>query len=58
MNGDIDFEINKGVELLLRKGKRTSEKPKIFNFSFGKMVSLFKREIHFYLEFSFDMKKK
>jgi hypothetical protein len=58
MNEDNDLEINKGVELLLRKGRRIPEKPKIFNFSFGKMVSLFKREIHFNLEFSFDMKKK
>jgi len=53
-----DLHINRGVELLLRKRRRKPEAPKTFEFSFGKMVSLFRREIHFYLNFSFDVKKK
>jgi len=52
------LKINKGVELLLRKGRKEPEAPKTFEFSFGKMVSLFRREIHVYLNFSFNIKKK
>jgi len=53
-----ELHINRGVELLLRKGRRKPEEPKTFEFSFGKMVSLFRREIHINLNFSFDIKKK
>ena len=49
--------INRGVELMLRK-KTKREEPKSFQVSFGKMVSLFKREIHVTLDFSFDIRKK
>lgn len=49
--------INKGVELLLRR-RRPTENPKTFAISFGKMVSLLKREFHIYFEFSFDIKKR
>jgi len=53
------LHINKGVELLLRRKRREPpEEPKTFEFSFGKMVSLFKREIHVTLDFSFDIRKK
>jgi hypothetical protein len=39
-------EINRGVELLLlRNRRRRPEKPKTFQVKFGKMVSLFRREI-------------
>jgi hypothetical protein len=53
-----NLDINKGVELLLRKRREKPEAPKTFQFSFGKMVSLFKREINIYLNFSLDIKKK
>jgi hypothetical protein len=58
MSGPNELHINRGVELLLRKRRREPEAPKTFQFSFGKMVSLFRREIHFYLSFSLDIKKK
>jgi hypothetical protein len=51
-------EINRGVELLLRNRKRRESKPKTFQVKFGKMISLFKREFHFYIEFHFDVRKK
>jgi hypothetical protein len=51
-------EINRGVELLLRNRRRESSKPKTFQVQFGKMISLFRREFHFFIEFHFDVKKK
>jgi hypothetical protein len=53
-----ELYINRGVELLLRKRRREPEAPKTFQLSFGKMVSLFRREINIYFEFSLDIKKK
>jgi len=58
MSGDKELHINRGVELLLRNRRREPEAPKTFKFSFGKMVSFLRREIHFYLNFSLDIKKK
>ena len=57
MSGPNEFHINRGVELLLRNRREEPEAPKTFQFSFGKMVSLFKREIHFCLNFALDIKK-
>ncbi len=51
-------QINRGVELLLRNKRRKSEKPKTFQVKFGKMISLFRREFHFFFEFHFDIRKK
>ena len=51
-------EINRGVELLLRKRRRKSEEPKTFQMRFGKMISLFRREIHLLFEFHLDVRKK
>ena len=51
-------QINRGVELLLRNWRRRSEKPKTFQVKFGKMISLFRREFHFFIEFHFDIRKK
>jgi len=51
-------EINRGVELLLRNRRKRALKPKTFQVKFGKMVSLFQREFHFFIEFHFDVKKK
>lgn len=50
-----DLSINKGVELILGGGP----KPQRGNYvRFAKMVSLFRREIHFEFEVSLDIRKK
>ena len=51
-------QINRGVELLLRNRRRKSPEPKTFQVKFGKMISLFRRELHFFIEFHFDIRKK
>jgi len=53
-----ELQINRGVELLLRNRRGTSERPKTFQVKFGKMISLFKREFHFFIDFHFDIRKK
>lgn len=53
-----DPQMNRGVELLLRNRRRKSQRPKTFQVRFGKMISLFRREFHFYVEFHFDVRKK
>lgn len=53
-----DPQINRGIELLLRNRRRKPSRPKIFQLKFGKMISLFRREFHFFIEFHFDIKKK
>ena len=53
-----DPHINRGVELLLRNRRRKPEPPKTFRIKFGKMVSLFRREIVFNLDFYLNKKKK
>lgn len=49
--------INRGVELLLRNKRRTQEQPKFFQVKFGKVLSLFRRELHLYIDFSLDYRK-
>jgi hypothetical protein len=56
MSTPQQLQINRGVELLLRR-KTKPISPKTFRLKFAKMISLFKREIHIYFEFSFDIKK-
>jgi hypothetical protein len=51
-------QINRGVELLLRNRRKKSPKPKTFQVKFGKMISLFRREFHFFIEVHFDIRKK
>ena len=51
-------QINRGIELLLRNRGRRESKPKTFQVKFGKMISLFRREFHFFIEFHFDIRKK
>ena len=54
-----DTHINRGFELLLRNRRRKKpESPKTFQVKFGKMISILKREFHFYFEFHVDVKKK
>jgi hypothetical protein len=57
LNND-EPQINRGVELLLRNRRKKSEKPKTFQVKFGKMISLFRREFHFFIDFHFDIRKK
>ena len=58
LNKSEPHNINRGVELLLRNRRRSPEKPKTFQVKFGKMVSLFRREIVFHLNFYLDIRKK
>ena len=53
-----ELQINRGVELLLRNRRRKPDQPKTFQVKFGKMVSLFRREIVFHLNFYLDIRKK
>jgi hypothetical protein len=57
LNKSDDLQINRGFELMLRHNRRDSpSKPKIFSYNFGKMISLFNREI--LINFSLDITKK
>tara|TARA_B100000427_G_scaffold306051_1_gene292486 strand:+ start:29 stop:232 length:204 start_codon:yes stop_codon:yes gene_type:complete len=49
-------EINRGVELLLRN-RRKPDRPKTFQVKFGKLVSLWNREIVFHFNFYLDIRK-
>ena len=50
-------EINKGVELLLRNRRKKPDKPKTFQVKFGKLVSLWNREIVFHFNVYLDIRK-
>ena len=63
--GDVKSNLNKetpdnnrGVELMLRNRRRKPDPPKTFQIKFGNMVSLFRREIVFHLNFYLDIRKK
>ena len=54
-------EINRGVELLLRRRRNKleePEKPKTFQVKFGNLIALWNREIVFHLNFYLDIRKK
>jgi hypothetical protein len=51
-------QINRGFELMLRNRRSKPEPPKSFQLKFGKMVSLFRREIVLHLNFYIDIRKK
>ena len=51
-------EMNRGVELLLRNRRKKPEKPKTFQVKFGKLISLWNREIVFHINFYLDIRKK
>jgi hypothetical protein len=55
LNKKEDYR-NRGVEVLLSGGKAKRTQP--FHIRFGKIVSLFKREITIYFEFSIHSRKK
>ena len=50
-------EINRGVELLLRRRKQP-EKLKTFQVKFGNLIALWNREIIFHFNFYLDIRKK
>jgi len=58
LNNDNESpKMNRGFELLLRN-KHRREPPKTFQIKFGKMVSFFRREFHFFFDLQFDIRKK
>ena len=57
LNKDKPLEINRGVELLLRNRRKKPDKPKIFQVKFGKLISLWNREIVFHLNVYLDIIK-
>lgn len=57
LNSEEEPHINRGFELMLRQTKKVEYDPKKFQITFGKIISLLKREICLYFEFSFDIKK-
>ena len=57
LNKDKPLEINRGVELLLRNRRKKPEKPKTFQVKFGKLISLWNREIVFHINLYLDIRK-
>ena len=57
LNKDKPLEINKGVELLLRNRRKKPDKPKTFQVKFGKLISLWNREIVFHVNVYLDIRK-
>ena len=53
-----DLPINRGVELILSGGRPKTQKVKPVGIRFERIVSFFKREIHFTFEFSLRITKK
>ena len=50
--------INRGVELILAGGRPKTQKVKPVGIRFERILSFFKREIHFTFEFSLRITKK
>ena len=57
LNKDKPLEINRGVELLLRNRRNKPDKTKTFQVKFGKLVSLWNREIVFHFNVYLDIRK-
>ena len=57
LNNDKPLEINRGVELLLRNRRKKPDKPKTFQVKFGKLISLWNREIVFHVNAYLDIRK-
>tara|TARA_R100000808_G_C2008407_1_gene62097 strand:- start:82 stop:333 length:252 start_codon:yes stop_codon:yes gene_type:complete len=53
-----DLPINRGVELILSGGRPKTQKVKPVGIRFERILSFFKREIHFTFEFSLRINKK
>ncbi len=53
INKNVDHDVNRGVELMLRRREKTvPEELPLQRFNFGKVFSLFQREIRFNFELS------
>ncbi len=53
INKNVDHDVNRGVELMLRRREKTvPEELSLQGFNFGKVFSLFQREIRFNFELS------
>tara|TARA_B100000287_G_scaffold408901_1_gene435733 strand:- start:182 stop:391 length:210 start_codon:yes stop_codon:yes gene_type:complete len=57
LNKDKPLEINRGVELLLRNRRKKPDRPKTFQVKFGKLISLWNREIVFHFNVYLDIRK-
>ena len=57
LNNDKPLEIKRGVELLLRNRRKKPDKPKTFQVKFGKLISLWNREIVFHINVYLDIRK-
>ena len=57
LNKNEPLEINRGVELLLRNRRKKPDKPKTFQVKFGKLISLWNREIVFQFNVYLDIRK-
>ena len=57
LNKNEPLEINRGVELLLRNRRKKPDKPKTFQVKFGKLISLWNREIVFHVNVYLDIRK-
>ena len=57
LNKSEPLQINRGVELLLRKRRNKPDKTKTFQVKFGKLVSLWNREIVFHFNVYLDIRK-
>ena len=57
LNKNEPLEINRGVELLLRNRREKPDKPKTFQVKFGKLISLWNREIVFHFNVYLDIRK-
>ena len=57
LNKSEPLQINRGVELLLRNMRNKPDKPKTFQVKFGKLISLWNREIVFHINVYLDIRK-
>ena len=57
LNKSEPLQINRGVELLLRNRRNKPAKPKTFQVKFGKLISLWNREIVFHFNVYLDIRK-
>ena len=57
LNKSEPLEINRGVELLLRNRRKKPDTPKTFQVKFGKLISLWNREIVFHFNVYLDIRK-
>ena len=57
LNKSEPLEINRGVELLLRNRRKKPDNPKTFQVKFGKLISLWNREIVFHFNVYLDIRK-